>query len=68
MRGGRDCPGSDQRTAWLVIDLQQALCDAAPREAIKQVTANTTFGLSHGGNFGSRIQSHGVTGSARIRF
>ena len=42
MRRGGDHPESDQRTALLVIDLQQALCDAAPAKAIKQVTARIT--------------------------
>lgn len=31
--------GSDHQTALLVVDLQQALCDAAPAESMKQVTA-----------------------------
>lgn len=34
--------GSDRQTALLVVDLQQALCDAAPAESINNVTARIT--------------------------
>lgn len=42
MRSGVSEAGSDHRTALLVVDLQQALCDAAPAEAIKNVVARIT--------------------------
>lgn len=42
MRTERDRRHQGLRTALLVIDLQQALCDAAPSSAIEQVVARIT--------------------------
>jgi nicotinamidase-related amidase len=39
MSTGEDRSRPDQKTALLVVDLQQALCDAAPPAAIEQATA-----------------------------
>lgn len=39
MSTGEDRSHSDQKTALLVVDLQKALCDAAPPAAIEQATA-----------------------------